>query len=381
MRIAIIGAGIAGLIAAVSLQRDGHDVQVYEQHSHAHTDGAGLSLFGNALAALDAVGMGELIRQISYTDLGRLKTGQRTPDGSWLLTMPQTTTGQLFTIHRVTLHQTLMDQLRSGTVHTGTRATVEPGGAAMVNWTSSTAAGQHEVDLVLVTDGIRSENRKRLGLDTGLAYSGYTAWRGVTRHPVELAGAAAETWGSGAIFGYTPLPDDQVYWFGTLSTPEHTQLGSHHQAVTDIFADWHAPIAQCLAATESHEVLRHDVYDLAAPLRTFRRGHCVLLGDAAHAMLPNLGQGAGQGIEDAVTLTLLLRGTTTEALDRVLDRYTALRHPRTTTLWRQSRSMARVAQASGPVTTTLRNTVLRMAPSRLVGALTQRLHSWTPPRT
>ncbi len=376
MRIGVIGAGIAGLVVACSLQRMGHEVTVYEHRLDPNVDGAGLTLFGNAFAALDAAGLGEEIRRITDTSLGSLKTGQRTPGGTWLTTMPPVTTGQLRSVHRVTLHETLMRLLAQGTVQTGMHAAVATDGAPRIALGSTTAT----FDLVIVADGLRSSNRGRLGLDTGIQYSGYTAWRGVTSKPVDLAGAAAETWGSGGIFGVVPLPDKKLYWFGTRNLPADTVFEDDYQAVQETFADWHDPIPACIAATDPEDVLRHDVYDLRKPLSTFTRGKTVLIGDAAHAMLPNLGQGAGQGIEDAVTLALLLGPAPTDNdVSAALARYSRLRRRRTTRLWRQSRQMARVAQAAGPVAVRARNFGMKLTPTQLIGPLTQRFHTWDSP--
>lgn len=375
MRVGIIGAGIAGLVAAYSLQREGHDVSVYERRAEPNVEGAGLTLFGNAFAALDAIGLGERIRSIANNSLPRLRTGQRTPDGTWLTSMPQETIGQLYSVHRVRLHEKLLRSLAPGTVHTGIEATVDVDGSPRLTLATTTET----YDLVVVADGLRSQNRLRLGLDTGLDYSGYTAWRGVTSQPVDIAGTAAETWGRGKIFGFVPLPDNKLYWFGTRTVPANTTFHDEYQAVNDSFADWYDPIPECIAATEPDDVLRHDVYDLHKPLSTFTRGQTVLIGDAAHAMLPNLGQGAGQGIEDAVTLAILLSQTGSHNIDGALARYARLRRPRTTRLWRQSRLMARIAQASNPLAVRLRNVGMRLTPPQLIGPVTQQLHRWYPP--
>lgn len=375
MRIGIIGAGIAGLVAAFSLQRQGNDVTVYERRREPNVDGAGLTLFGNAFAALDGVGLGERIRRISNNSLTNLRAGQRTPDGTWLTSMPQATIGQLHSVHRVILHETLMHNLAAETVHTGTEAVVAADGSPQITLGTTTET----FDLVVVADGLRSRNRQHLGLDTGIRYSGYTAWRGVTSTAVDIGGAAAETWGRGQIFGLVPLPGDRLYWFGTRTQPAELSFDDEYQAVNETFAGWHTPIPECIAATAPHDVIRHDAYDLAKPLATFTRGRTVLIGDAAHAMLPNLGQGAGQGIEDAVTLGILLSQTSPHDVERALTRYAALRQPRTTKLWRQSRLMAKVAQATGPAVVRLRNVGMRLTPPQLIGPLTQQLHSWTPP--
>lgn len=375
MRIAVLGAGIAGLVAANSLQGDGHDVTIYEQRQHPNADGAGLTLFGNAFAALDSVGLGDLVRELSSDAIATMRAGQRNPAGRWLLTLPPTAVASLRSVHRVTLHEALVRQLEPGTLQTGTRALVAADGSANI-----AVGDQAEAfDLVIAADGLRSRSRRTLGLDTGIAYAGYTAWRGVTSTPVDIDGAAGETWGRGKIFGIVPLPDNRLYWFGTLTTDANTAFTDDYQAVRSTFGTWHAPIPACIEATHATSVIRHDVYDLAKPLAAFHRGRTVLMGDAAHAMTPNLGQGAGQGIEDAATLTLLLRAAQPADVERTLRRYSKLRRKRTAMLWQQSRWMGNVAQASGTLTAGLRDVGMRIAPEAMVGAASSRLQSWTEP--
>lgn len=399
LRIAVIGAGIGGLVAAAGLQSDGHTVTVYEQRPDPSPGGAGLTLFGNAFAALDALGLGDAVRDVSSGTIATLRAGQRHPSGSWLITVPPGAVASMRSAHRVALHQTLAERLRPGTVRTGCSALVAGDGTPVVavdrapsattngpspaTMTGASSATLNEAtedyDLVVVADGIRSRNRAALGLDTGLRYAGYTAWRGVTARPIDLRGAAGETWGRGRIFGVVPLPDDRVYWFGTMTTPEGTAFPDEHEAVRQRFMGWHEPIQACIEATPPERVMRHDIYDLARPLASFARGRTVLLGDAAHAMTPNLGQGAGQAIEDAATLALLLRGAGTTDLDAALARYSTLRRQRTTTLMLRSRMAGRVAQASGPVAVGLRDAALRLTPGAAMGALSRRLAEWSEP--
>jgi 2-polyprenyl-6-methoxyphenol hydroxylase-like FAD-dependent oxidoreductase len=152
-----------------------------------------------------------------------------------------------------------------------------------------------------------------------------------------------------------------------------------------LVAGWHAPVAQVLAATPPESVTRSDVHDLAGPVPTFRRGACVLLGDAAHAMTPDLGQGANQALEDAATLTRLLAGLTAQdvpepgALAAALDGYDRLRRPRTQRVARRARALGALAQASGPLTVGLRNRLLRLTPPRAAARPLLDLQAWQPP--
>jgi 2-polyprenyl-6-methoxyphenol hydroxylase-like FAD-dependent oxidoreductase len=180
-----------------------------------------------------------------------------------------------------------------------------------------------------------------------------------------------------------PLPDERVYWFATLSTPPGQELGNDREALRELFGSWHRPIPDLIEATPDDAVLRHDIYDLAELPASFVTRRGVLLGDAAHAMTPDLGQGAGQAIEDAATLVLLLRtfrGAPAEPdLSSALGRYSRLRRARTRALWRQSRLTGTVAQIARPIGAGLRDTALRASPASLMTRAISRLQRWRAP--
>lgn len=374
MRIAVVGAGIGGLVAAAGLQADGHEVLVYERREDAGAIGAGLTLFPNAFAALDAIGLGDPVREISSDELSRLRSGHRRPSGVWLLTLPATGAPAVRSLHRADLHRTLAERLAAGSLRTGCPVAVAPDGAPLLR----VGDEQERFELVIAADGIRSEARTRWGLDRGLRSAGYTAWRGVTGPLPRPLEAAGESWGAGARFGIVPLPGGRVYWFATRSMPAGAPDPDPHGTLRELFGRWHAPIDELLAATPAEAVLRHDIFDLAAIPPSFVHGRGVLLGDAAHAMTPDLGQGAGQAVEDAAALVLLLRGCRPEGLRAALERYDRLRRRRAAELWRRSRLAGRIGQARGPARL-LRDAALRAVPGSFLAASMTRLQAWAPP--
>lgn len=175
MRVGIIGSGIGGLCAAIGLQRAGADVVVYEQAADLRPGGSGLSIFGNGLRALDALGVGAEFRRFTSAKAGTLRAGQRRPDGSWLATFPQEAVAQLRVVDRTDLHRLLVSALAEGTIHGGHRV-VDPRPDGSV--TSISPSGEQRTaryDVVIAADGLRSATRRTWPDDPGVRYAGYSA--------------------------------------------------------------------------------------------------------------------------------------------------------------------------------------------------------------
>lgn len=197
MRVAVIGAGIGGLTVAAGLGADGHEVVVYERREDPSAVGAGLTLFGNAFGALDAIGLGETVRNVSSDAIARMRAGQRTPSGDWLVSMPSAMVPTLRSLHRAELLHALVEALPTESLRLGQSATVASSGEPVV----TVDGAEERFDLVIAADGLRSDARALLGLDRGVRYAGYTAWRGVTASGLDVGGEAGETWGAGASSG------------------------------------------------------------------------------------------------------------------------------------------------------------------------------------
>jgi 2-polyprenyl-6-methoxyphenol hydroxylase-like FAD-dependent oxidoreductase len=215
------------------------------------------------------------------------------------------------------------------------------------------SGGESRADLVVGADGINSVTRRSVWPDAPRPrYAGYTAWRMIT--PPVPVGESSESWGAGERFGYVPLADGRVYCFATANAPE----GAADAGLPGLrrrFAGWHDPIPALLEAAEPGAVLHDDLYELP-PLAAYTRGKVALVGDAAHAMTPNLGQGAGQALEDAVVLAKTVDGPSG------LDAYDRLRRPRTQKIALRSHRIGVAAQWASPPAVTLRNTALRLLP-------------------
>jgi 2-polyprenyl-6-methoxyphenol hydroxylase-like FAD-dependent oxidoreductase len=350
----VIGAGIGGVTAASALARTGWRVTVLERAPELGEIGAGISVWPAALRVLD--GLGAEVRAESVLSGA---AGARRPDGRWLARVDLTRYEPPVMIHRARLHEAIVSTIpASAEIRTGATVTgVEPSG------TVRTATDRITADLVVAADGLRSATRRMLHPEHAEPrYSGYTAYRGVAPALTDTGG---ETWGRGQRFGWVPLIDGRVYWYATTNiVAGKARPDTAHADLTSLFASWHDPIPGLLEATDA--VLQNDVYDLPLPLATFTTGRVVLLGDAAHAMTPNLGQGACAAIEDAGALARLLEREHDD-IPAALTAYDSERRPLTSKLIRRSRLIGDLGQLDNRVALTTRDTALR-----LVGLVTGR---------
>ena len=337
--IAVVGAGIAGLASAVALTQRGHSVTVIEERTDT-TSGAGISIWPNALAALDQLGLGDQVRAAG----GRITAGaMRWKDGTWLRRpAPErivTALGEpLVVLQRVVLRDILAGALTAGTLVDG----------VAVREVSTTATGvrlrltdfsTRDVDAVVGADGTHSVVARHLNGPLPHRYAGYTAWRGVSSLAID-ADLAGETMAPGAEVGHVPMGPDRTYWFATERAAEGaTSAQGELDYLRAKLAAWAEPIPQMLAATDPAGVLRNDLYDRAAA-RSWAAGPVVLVGDAAHPMRPHLGQGGCQALEDAAVLGAFVE--LTADLPSAFASFAAFRRRRVSRIVAESRFIGRV---------------------------------------
>lgn len=292
---AIIGGGIGGLATAIALTRHGWDVTVHELEAGLSGAGTALGMWPAALCALDSLGIGDAVRKLGQRQ--RAATFQR-PDGSRIgvidvAKLEQRTGDPVYLLSRPALLGLLHDALQQSALRFGTP--VEALGRL-----------PEEYDVVVAADGIFSRTRTEVfGAAFRARHTGVTAWRGW------IDGMATdtftETWGAGGKFGVTPQEGGRTNWYATTTASEGAFApGAELTALRGLFGTWAQPVRAVLDAIREPEILRHDLY--AVPrLPTFVRGNVAFIGDAAHAMPPDLGRGACEALVDAVALATHLR--------------------------------------------------------------------------
>lgn len=359
----IIGGGIGGIGAGIALRQVGIQIKIYEQAPVLGNIGAGITLWPNAMKVLRKLGVApEIIKSGTRIQYGKICTDR----GATLSEMHPGELEERFgepvvAIHRADLHRVLLSALPAEVIRLDFACSgfEQENGQVIVRFN-----GGHSdrADLLIGADGIHSVIRKQLFPEVQLRYSGYTAWRGVVETDEdESARVTLESWGKGARFGKVPIGKNRVYWYATANMPEGRILAASERKVflQQHFQGWHNPVEQLIEATPADAILHNDIHDFE-PLEQWSRGRVTLLGDAAHATTPNMGQGACMAIESAVVLARCLsRGA---SLEESLRQYESERKPRTAWITRESRKIGRLGQLENPLACALRNLLVRFTP-------------------
>ncbi len=351
-RALIAGAGIGGLGAAIALTRAGWDVTVLERAPEPQPLGAGLSVWPNGVAALRALGLGELCEGGAAP---RADGALRKADGSEIAgfdpaAIERRFGAPLLAMHRADLLAGLLRGAGPERVRWGAEVSaVEGSGVRLADGTSESA------DLLVGADGLNSVVR---GAQVGAAPardSGIVAWRGVAALPA--ATPAGEWWAPRTVAGLLPLSGRRLYWYLAYEGEEGDRAELERRAA--VFGD---PVPALIAGTAAPDLLCHRLFD-RDPCAGWSSDSATLLGDAAHPMLPFLGQGACSALEDAVALGRLVSPGSSD-LGAALATYEQHRYARTATLVKGSRRAAAVALAGSGLARAARDLLVGLVPER-----------------
>jgi 2-polyprenyl-6-methoxyphenol hydroxylase-like FAD-dependent oxidoreductase len=356
----VAGSGIGGLVTALALRHAGVPFRLFERARELRAIGAGLTVQPNAVLALRRTGLDRAV-----VDAGRVsRRGRLLRHDGRVLSDPdlgrvcRTVGAEAVGIHRATLQQLLLDALGADGPLCGREVVRYEERDTTVQVTFRDGSVEEGCALV-GADGLRSAVRAQLLGAGEPVYAGYTSWRGVA--PVDIGDVgSSETWGAGRRFGIVPIDGGRTYWFATLDAPAGGVGGQ--EALPGLFAGWHEPVEALLRATPADALLRTDIADRPVSA-VWGRGRVTLLGDAAHPMTPNLGQGACQAIEDAVVLarSLSVAGDVVDGLRR----YEAGRIPRANQVVVLARRLGQIGQWSHPWSRAARDALFAAMPAGL----------------
>ncbi len=361
--VVVIGAGITGLTTAVAIGRLGVPVLIVERDAALRESGTALSLWPNALAALGRIGLSRPIREI----------GSEEPDGvicEWtgrqILRLDQSRLDRrlgmpTLVVHRADLQSVLLGAAEGIPMRLGTsveRVRAE-GDRCAVDLSNGE---QLRASVVLGCDGIHSVTRQ-MTTNPPPRYTGRTSWRAVLDDASDLVSEARLSVGRGKQFITSCMSGGRIYWAADVAMPEgaNRALSDKKAFLLESFAGWHEPTSELIDRTTEEQLVTADIYD-SVP-RTLAVGRVALLGDAAHPMTPDLGQGACQGIEDGVVLADCMA----RAADPVaaLADYQRIRLRRVRSMVRESRRIGQLATMEGDVANLIRNAGVKRIPGWL----------------
>ncbi|KAI0715000.1 FAD/NAD-P-binding domain-containing protein [Earliella scabrosa] len=379
--VAIVGGGVCGLACAVALQTAGVPAEVFEAAVSFSEVGASIGIGPNAVRTLQALGLLDAVLQKlppgSLSSKGFLFYSGAVGEHKLIYDYPPAPEDASITMHRATFLDALVDLVDPNQTHFNKRCTsvsehaTRPG-RLVVHFADGS---MHEADVVLGADGIKSAVRGFVVGDTslglgGIAFSNTTAYRGLIPHaPLKAAGFSTVLTdrpacfvGPGKHIIVVPIKNGELINVAAFSARYDVPIGSgrlpegapwvdqiSREELQKEFEGW-GPDVSALLRCMPEKTMRWQVHVVHPPLGSYARGRVALLGDAAHGMLPHLGAGAGQGLEDALLLVRLLTRpeTNLDNIEAVLHAYSEVRKPRSQTVWDASHRAGSIYDSHGP---------------------------------
>ena len=282
----------------------------------------------------------------------------------------------IISILRADLVNILAKALAPGVLHLGSEFThfTQESNQVRVHFKDGS---EETADLLAGADGIHSRVREQLFPGVKLRYSGQTCFRGVSEFalPEDIASICREIWGGRNRFGFSAVGPRQVYWFAPQISPPgvvDSQFSGTEACLTHT-GSFQAQCPEILAAANAGDTIRTDLFDFP-PISSWSRNNVVLLGDAAHAMTPNLGQGGAQAIEDAFVLAEQFEKA--ESITQAIDSYERTRMPRVNWIMKTAWSFGQMAHWQNPVARWARNSALQWTPSSVTVKQQERLYNF-----
>jgi 2-polyprenyl-6-methoxyphenol hydroxylase-like FAD-dependent oxidoreductase len=360
MKIAIIGGGIGGLTTALALKQSGKEVTIYESAPEIKPVGAGIVMASNAMQVFDKLGVRRKIENAGckISDIKITDAQLNTLSATNLAKFEEKYGVYNVAIHRADLQKILANEIGFENIQLSKRLSkIEKGGDFKITFEDDTFVN---ADVIIGADGIKSIVRQQLFGIGHIRDSKQRCWRGVSEFDwtSKYNQEAFEAWGNGRRFGFVKISDTKVYWFAVIDEA----LMKDNQDITELFKDFHPEILKIISETPKNDIIFNDIIDLQ-PISRWQTDKACLIGDAAHATTPNMGQGACQAVEDAYVLGKLFgQGKSAE---EVFSEYEKLRMRKAHFIVNTSWTIGKVAHFNNTLAVWLRNILVKAIPKSI----------------
>lgn len=353
--ISIIGAGIGGLTLANILKQQGISCVLYESAPEIKPVGSGIMMAVNAMQVFDTLGLKEKIEQAGNKIHGISVTDKnfRMISKTDVLGLESKYRSCNVAIHRADLQRILAESFGFENIRLNhSLQSIERKGNYFLDFNKGK---QVETEVVFGADGIKSKTRDLIFQTGRIRSAGQKCWRGLAfiDLPATCKHEAFEIWGKGKRFGFVRMTDEKIYWYAVLNEEKYHA----ENTIPSYFADCDPLITRIIEATLPEDLIFNDLADLC-PIPEWHTDHLCLIGDAAHATTPNMGQGACQAIEDAYVIGKLRQQD--EDWNTVFQKFQDIRRPKVNYVVSTSHRIGVVSQWERG--TALRNFVMRRIP-------------------
>ena len=371
MTIDIIGGGIGGLTTAIALSQKGISSRIFEQAEVIKPVGAGIILASNAMQIYEKLGLKESIEKHGHyiSSMNITRPNLSSLSAVDLTFFERKHKVKNIAIHRGILQQILIDHLQNVDLKLDYRlSSIE----MKTNGQTITFENgeRFESSLLIGADGLMSKVRQHIFPDTSIRHAQQICWRGITNFdlPNHLKHELNEAWGKGHRFGFVQLADHKVYWYA-LKTSSDFESDRSSEHLTDYFEGYAPIVNEIIQATPKDQIITAEIADLK-PTEHWYKDQICLIGDAAHATTPNMGQGACQAIEDAFVLAHCLQQYDTP---KAFEHFQNVRLKKAHQVVKMSWQLGKISHWSNPLLARLRNQLIQLTPASVNRKQTERI--------
>ena len=359
--ITIIGAGIGGLTTAIALQQKGFKVTIFEQAEQIKPVGAGIILANNAMQVYKKLGLQKIIEENGnpISSLKITKPNLKPLSKINLTYFEKKYDTKNIAIHRGILQQILINQLKSVEIRVNHKLNSISKNTNDYKLTFENGE-EFNSTIILGADGLNSVVRKQILPKNSVRNAKQVCWRGIAQYklPAKLREELNEAWGKSERFGFVQIAKNKVYWYAFKSFEENKNEFPL-SGIEKYFNNYNSVIKEIIKSTKKEDINTADILDLK-PTDVWFKDNICLIGDAAHATTPNMGQGACQAIEDAYILSECLDKYETS---RAFLKYQNMRLPKAHQVVKMSWLVGKLAHLNNPILIMLRNLILKLTPA------------------